>query len=390
LEDALIQQYDREELYRKVWEQPILKVAAEYGVSDVALAKSCRKLSIPVPGRGHWAKLAHGYKGATKAPLPKLATVPVILRSPVVQRRATKPDQEDADFAAISERLSSGALAPPSIDSAIRPHSLIRLTASHLRSRTRKDEFGILLQREPGGLDIKVSEGTLDRALQIMAQVIAVLEGQGFSVKVSDEGYTLALVNGEHVRFALEEPIRKVVTLKPRVPNPTDRWDYDEIVTHEPTGKIVLNILTETSRGFEQRKRWSDAKIQRVEDKIADLVAGMMQTAIQIRRDREECKRREEGQQKRAMERAQLQRDIQEEEKKLEQLNKSFECWDRADRMRCFIKAYADKSGSWPKEKQSQRSAWIEWANQQADRIDPLVTKRPASVLDRKHELNWW
>ena len=56
-------QYDLEELYRKVWEQPLSKVAEEYGVSAIALGKTCRKLSVPVPGRGHWAKLAFGHEG---------------------------------------------------------------------------------------------------------------------------------------------------------------------------------------------------------------------------------------------------------------------------------------------------------------------------------------
>jgi hypothetical protein len=31
------QQYNREEMYQKVWEKPMLRVAEEYGVSSVAL-----------------------------------------------------------------------------------------------------------------------------------------------------------------------------------------------------------------------------------------------------------------------------------------------------------------------------------------------------------------
>jgi hypothetical protein len=89
---------------------------------------------------------------------------------------------------------------------------------------------------------VKVSEGTLDRALQVMAQVVAVLEQQGFNVEVSEQGRSAALINGEHVSFGIEEPIRRVVTRKPRVPNPTYRWDYDEVVTHEPAGKLALII----------------------------------------------------------------------------------------------------------------------------------------------------
>jgi hypothetical protein len=107
-EDTVMQPYDREELYRKVWEQPLLKVAEEYGVSAVALGKTCRKLSVPVPGRGHWAKLAYGKEGVKKPPLPKVDKIPVVYRSPVVQRKPPTPDQNDPEYAAINQLLSSG------------------------------------------------------------------------------------------------------------------------------------------------------------------------------------------------------------------------------------------------------------------------------------------
>lgn len=44
------------ELFEKVWQTPMVKLAHEIGVSDVAVAKACRKAGIPLPGRGHWAK----------------------------------------------------------------------------------------------------------------------------------------------------------------------------------------------------------------------------------------------------------------------------------------------------------------------------------------------
>ena len=52
--------YDREKLYNDVWSEPTQKVAARYGISDVALAKACRQLQIPKPPRGYWAKKAAG------------------------------------------------------------------------------------------------------------------------------------------------------------------------------------------------------------------------------------------------------------------------------------------------------------------------------------------
>lgn len=216
----MLEQYDREELYRKVWEKPMLKVAEEYGVSSVALGKTCRRLYVPVPGRGHWAKLAHGHQGVRKPPLPKLDKVPVIYRSPVAQTKPASSDKSDPELAEIDRLFSLGALNPPAFDESARPHPLVRHTASLLRSRSRTDEHGILLPREPGGLDVKVSEGTLDRALQVMTQLSAVLERRGYSVEVSEQGGTHTLISGQRVSFCIEEPIRRVVTQKPRVPNP--------------------------------------------------------------------------------------------------------------------------------------------------------------------------
>jgi hypothetical protein len=61
----LLTRYNREELYEKAWCRPIQQLANEYGISDVGLAKVCRKLAVPIPGRGYWAKKAAG------KPVPK-------------------------------------------------------------------------------------------------------------------------------------------------------------------------------------------------------------------------------------------------------------------------------------------------------------------------------
>jgi hypothetical protein len=48
---SLLCQYNRQELYEKVWSEPALKVAKQYGFSDVRLGKVCKALWVPVPGR---------------------------------------------------------------------------------------------------------------------------------------------------------------------------------------------------------------------------------------------------------------------------------------------------------------------------------------------------
>ncbi|MFZ3339768.1 MAG: hypothetical protein WA213_02720 [Terriglobales bacterium] len=56
--------YDRRELYERVWAQPMQRIAKEYGVSDVALARACKRRSVPVPGVGYWASSWEASAGA--------------------------------------------------------------------------------------------------------------------------------------------------------------------------------------------------------------------------------------------------------------------------------------------------------------------------------------
>lgn len=63
---------ERDVLYRLVWEAPVSEVAARFGITDVGLAKACRRAAIPVPPRGYWAKLESGLQLAPP-PLPTVA-----------------------------------------------------------------------------------------------------------------------------------------------------------------------------------------------------------------------------------------------------------------------------------------------------------------------------
>lgn len=49
----------KEELEKIIWEIPTIQLAKKLGVSDVAIAKQCKKLNIVKPPRGYWEKLKH-------------------------------------------------------------------------------------------------------------------------------------------------------------------------------------------------------------------------------------------------------------------------------------------------------------------------------------------
>jgi hypothetical protein len=82
--------WNRVELYNEVWDQPLVKLSRKYGISDVRLGKVCRKLQIPHPGRGYWAKRAVG-QTVEQVPLPEFKDAPVVKRiirksKPKIQR----------------------------------------------------------------------------------------------------------------------------------------------------------------------------------------------------------------------------------------------------------------------------------------------------------------
>lgn len=66
----LLSRYNREQVYDEVWSDPTRIVAKKYGLSDVGLAKVCKKLKIPRPGPGYWAKKSAGKYVGKRPPLP--------------------------------------------------------------------------------------------------------------------------------------------------------------------------------------------------------------------------------------------------------------------------------------------------------------------------------
>ena len=91
--------YRRADLYEEVWTQPMLTVAKRYGVSSVALAKTCKKLEVPVPGRGYWARRRVG-QNPKRLPLRKAsAGVPDEL---VIRHSICAPPPEPAARVRIS------------------------------------------------------------------------------------------------------------------------------------------------------------------------------------------------------------------------------------------------------------------------------------------------
>jgi len=70
--ERLLSRYDRTALYDQVWSRPAYEVTKSYGISGVMLGKVCRKLMVPVPPRGYWARIQNGQQ-IKRPSLPKLS-----------------------------------------------------------------------------------------------------------------------------------------------------------------------------------------------------------------------------------------------------------------------------------------------------------------------------
>lgn len=72
--------FKREDLHRLLWTAPVTEVAARLGVSDVGLAKACRRAEIPLPPRGYWAKIEAGQPIGVPALAPSPTGLPEWIR----------------------------------------------------------------------------------------------------------------------------------------------------------------------------------------------------------------------------------------------------------------------------------------------------------------------
>jgi len=74
----------RAQLFERVWSEPLARLGPKWGISGNGLKKVCRKLEIPVPPRGYWAKVqaSHRVRRPELPNLPNGADPEIIFRVP--------------------------------------------------------------------------------------------------------------------------------------------------------------------------------------------------------------------------------------------------------------------------------------------------------------------
>lgn len=361
--------YDREVLYEQVWAEPLRDLAKRYGVSDVALAKACRRLSVPLPGRGYWAKRRGASITPPRPPLPEAAgpkSIPVAgaLQGPLAHEEEKVPVPE----VRVAEELR-------------RPHKLVVVAREALKEERSYGRLASCAWK--GCLDISVSREQRQRALRIMDALVKYLEASGVGVEVSrkpkddwgsDERtfVTEAIVGEERVGFALREKLRMH-----REP-PSDRdaargWPWDRsTVSYLPSGVLELRLTCERLEGM--RRSWSDGKRQRLEDVLGEFVAGLVPAASRLTELHAEDARRHQAHLEAELRRAEEAERRRLEEARTSRLISEAAAWSRSAELRAYARAglqALDERGE--SEADAARRAELEWLLEYADSVDPLL-----------------
>lgn len=354
-------EWDREKLYDQIWTRPLRTVAHEYGLSDVALAKVCKKLQIPRPGVGYWRRKECGFK-AEKAPLPPAKGVLMaVSHLPNNQEKKPKPLSE--------EQIPLRKVTAP----AKALHPVVKQT-EHAFAKGRTDQFGrVQANWQLPHLDLRVTRTGMDRALKFMDTLIRLLEANDMTVTPGTGREPAVIrVDGEQIRVVLKEEVRgRKRELTRDEKRNQERWHLsnqkDFAMTYDGTNRFTFEIENYT----DSQRKWTDTKRRKIEEGIEEIARSLFATAAfeKRRRAEREAERREA---------ARLQELRYREQQRIERLTRNAAAWEEAQRIRKYLAAVKEKAATREGglETDQTMSHFLEWAHRYADSLD--ATGAPA------------
>lgn len=362
--------HKREDLFKAVWAEPMTHVAAQLGISDVALAKVCRRMDMPRPGRGYWARRAAGWP----ARVPQLRPPkPGTLLAYDVRRYVASP-AEIQKAAEVREEIGRHASDQPPLavpEALADPHPWVARSLPALQRLEGKPRRATDRQR---CLDIFATGEALLRACRIMDTLLKAFEERGYSVEVTSPqvpedpraarvaSRTLVRIGESAVRISIEESVRKSALPVPPAaagapPGQRPKRQYE----YKPTG--VLNLCIDNVQLPGSPTTWTDRKADPIERRLNEFVASVEVAAERLRLARLE----EERQRVEAIREAQRERAFELQEEAHQALGKDLEGrlshWRLARGIETFAAAVRESA---PEDAPSDRKLavgqWLEWS----------------------------
>lgn len=284
--------FEREKLFDEIWTTPVTKLAKGYGLSDVGLRKICVALDVPLPPRGHWAKLAVG-KASPKPALHK-TTVPTTY---VRMRHIVEVDEALEERVAKAQDSTTAATksdkpnyAPPTDPTAFSPQT--KLVVRAMKS-TKSDE-GALSSLGVTWADISVSEDLKERALLLVDRFAYELDVLGANFEnahppvpplhrgarresgikrncftLHEQRFFVRIRERITQELAPPPPAKPLKGLRSRARQPT--WEYrPQEYRYFPTGKVYASIV-DAATYYERYK---------VEDTVRGTIEGKIRKAV--------------------------------------------------------------------------------------------------------------
>lgn len=437
----------RSELYELVWSKPVTEVAAEFGISDVALAKRCRALNIPLPWRGYWAKVQAGQSprrtplrpfrdarktlpraqpsrsaasqrerprpqgGAASLSLPSYASAssgaePLISFPPPREPRSAAPPMSPEE-AALRAPIDALVIAP--LDDLTHAHPAVLRTAvhqKHLKSSAitwpRGTRSGPILDAT------RVSNVSLDRALRVLNAVLRGAETLGWTFvppppdpaieqrqrfprsTYRPPEYGHLMVDSEPVQLRIDERQRQsdhVMTDKEKLDRKRGSLFWMPRFDYMPTGELRLHA---TEPGYTYRTQtWKDTARRPLETKVPRILHGLLTIALERKQHREEERLRRIAEREAERLRELVRQRRAANTKLIHTLEAQAGAWARAQLLRRYLRAARRSVGdrTITTDLQGQSIDYLAWAEHYVNQLDPLHPDLRDPEL--AHEQSW-
>ena len=375
----------RKELYERIWSRPIRDNAKELGLSDVGLAKLCRRSGIPLPPQGYWLTAPGPDRERLIEPLPP---------ADAGERRNFQFRIEDAE---VLERLDTArqraeqalAEAAPSPANLAEARRFAKVMRGAVDAR-KLDERGILVPSGKLPVPLRVSPAQLERALLALERLAARLLALRAPIEQHSEhgGLLTMAINGQKYSFWIEETSKRserpltAKEQKEQEREPSyfyyrDRWQFT------PAGTLTLKLSHD--RYNWPRRQWGDTISAGIEDRIDVIVADAFALAEKENAEAERWRkeqRRDKARQLWAQRRA---RREQFAALKVRELKRQARDWTRAQMLRGYVEAVA--RAELPTlpifHSASDRDDWLAWSLGVVEALDPLGNGRAGSLPKR-------
>jgi hypothetical protein len=421
----------REDLYELAWSKPMSELAKDFGISDVALAKRCRRLGIPVPGRGYWARVDSGQtpyrpklpqrepqwydpSALSVAPSQEAPSVIGCSRTDTIEGLLTNSlsdsahsETDKADAAWLTQRIDyeerpENRIQVPEATRTWAPvirtfRDDLEEAATEMReSRKAFDRYekwpesrkrvescnesrkwrwskdrGQRLWDTHKSIAFRVSLGTYERALGIANALALATEERGVVVRDDEEAGRLVFASHDaEIQMRITEQLEE----KTR-----PRSSYDGKTEHEryklPTGRLRISMQT----GYREGPTFEDRGTQKLESILNRVFVAMYRLVVkcwvQDRAHRAAALREKEAERQRAEKeriRAERQRKALQERRRRKRLSREAGRWNKARNIREYV-AHIRSSATLDSNLGGSTAAWAAWASAVADAIDPTM-----------------